>query len=94
MQSNAFHAEANKTDYPNKRFLAESSLLSMSDDRNNTMRTGSRSFVVVKKRDPNNRFWLFLTTVKNYFSEQQIQNLVTDDTLGSDNVVVKKLIPA
>nr|XP_029720678.1 uncharacterized protein LOC115262427 [Aedes albopictus] len=86
--------EANKTEDPNAhRPLAESSLLCLSDNQQSTQHSGRLSSAAVEQRAPNDRFWLYFTRVKNYVTERQILEFVTD-SLGTDDAVVKKLVPA
>lgn len=58
-----------------------------------TQHSGRLSSAAVEQRAPNDRFWLFFTRVKNYVTERQILEFVTD-SLGTDDAFVKKLVPA
>lgn len=48
---------------------------------------------IVEQRSENDRFWLFLTRIKNYVTEREVMKLVYE-ALGTDDVIVKKLVPA
>lgn len=74
------------------RPLAESSLLSLPETSPSTKPVDCLGSIE-KERSPNDRFWLFITKVKNCVTEQQILKLVTD-SLGTEDVVIKKLVPA
>lgn len=53
----------------------------------------TRLSCIVEQRCTNDRFWLFLTGIKNCVHERDILELATD-ALGTDDVFVKKLVPA
>lgn len=48
---------------------------------------------IVEERSANERFWLFLTRIKNSVNEREVFKLVAN-ALGTDDVLVKKLVPA
>lgn len=74
------------------RPVAESSLLLPPDCQQGRTTADCRSSII-EERSTNDRFWLFFTRVKNRVTEQQISKLVTD-SLGTEDVVVRKLVPA
>lgn len=92
VHSTVSHVEASTTETTNEhRPLAESSLLSMPDDKQSTNSTGRRDGEI-EQRNPNDRFWLFFTRVKNCTTEGQILKVVAD-SLGTNDAIVKILVP-
>lgn len=74
------------------RPLAQSSLLSLPEIEQSPKPVVGCCNSVAQERYPNDRFWIFMTRVKNNVTEQQIMKLVAD-SLGTEDAVVKKLVP-
>lgn len=74
-----------------KRTAAEPSVIALPDTQLGT-RTMEHPRSIVEQKSANDRFWVFLSRIKNSVSERDVFKLVTD-TLGSDDIIVKKLVP-
>lgn len=74
------------------RTTASSSCRTQSDTQCGTKEMDCSSSIV-EERSSNDRFWLFLTRIKNCVEEREVFKLVSD-SLGTDDIMVKKLVPA
>lgn len=71
---------------------AVSSMEALPDTQLGTKATSCLSNIV-EQRSESDRFWIFLTRIKNHVSEREMLKFVSE-ALGTDDVVVKKLVPA
>lgn len=71
---------------------SSSSLKTLPNIQQGTKGTSSPSSIV-EQQSTNDRFWLFLTRIKNYVTEREVLKLVCE-ALSTDDVIVKRLVPA
>lgn len=87
------HTGPSQTSTSVNQTIVESSHRRLPETQLGTNTTGcSNTIDIVEQTSANDRFWLFLSRVKNRVVERQISQLVSD-ALGTTDVIVKKLVP-